>query len=82
MSDPFKDLMQELGAEYLATFPEKLILLRQLWMGQNREALKTEFHKLRGTGKSYGFDGISAVGALGEELIDSNQAMDDIIPAL
>jgi len=62
------ELFSELKAEYLETFPEKLEVIQKLWQAKNRRALEDEFHKMKGTGTTYGVEAVSKVAALMENL--------------
>ena len=47
-------MMEELRGEYLASFDEKFNLMRGYFEGQDWYSLELEFHKLKGTGSTYG----------------------------
>lgn len=53
------EVLAELKAEYRQKFPEKLAKLRALHADQDWAALKEEFHKLKGTGRTYGYPEVS-----------------------
>lgn len=53
------EILAELKAEYRTQFPRKLQKLRTVFDGGDRDALREEFHKLKGTGKTYGFPEVS-----------------------
>ncbi|MGH7513878.1 MAG: diguanylate cyclase [Gemmatimonadales bacterium] len=67
MSDPLDDALIELQREYLAEFPERLEELRadisafRALRPEAAASLKTRFHRLAGSGGSYGFPEISIV---------------------
>ena len=67
MSDPLDDALIELQREYLAEFPERLEELRtdiaafRALRPEAAASLKTRFHRLAGSGGSYGFPEISVV---------------------
>lgn len=67
MTDPLDDAMLELQREYLAEFPERLEELRtdiaafRALRPEAAASLKTHFHRLAGSGGSYGFPEISLV---------------------
>jgi HPt (histidine-containing phosphotransfer) domain-containing protein len=54
-------LLAELKHEYLKAFPEKLELLRELIQKEDWSGLEVLYHKLKGTGKTYGFPEISTL---------------------
>lgn len=53
------EVLAELKAEYQEKFPEKLTKMRTLHAAQDWPALKDEFHKLKGTGRTYGYPEVS-----------------------
>lgn len=54
-------VLSDLKKDYLAKLPLKILRLKELTQAENWEDLYTEYHKLKGTGKTYGFPEISAV---------------------
>lgn len=54
-------VLSDLKKDYLAKLPLKIERLKELAQAENWEDLYTEYHKLKGTGKTYGFPEISAV---------------------
>ena len=54
-------VLQELKEEYLQKFPQKIDKLKNLTQAQDWTGLEEEYHKLKGTGKTYGFADISLV---------------------
>lgn len=57
----YKKLMAELKADYLASFPTKFANLQKCFDEQDWPALEQEFHKLKGTGKTYGIPEVSTL---------------------
>lgn len=55
----FNDLMKELGQEYIANLPEKISEIELNCKTGDVSHLREDFHKLKGTGKTYGFPEIS-----------------------
>lgn len=55
-------LMEELRKEYIETFPEKIEKLQTALLEQNVASIELEFHKMKGTGKTYGFEEITLLG--------------------
>ncbi len=53
--------MLELKAEYLQKFPVKLKILKELTELRSWQELENEYHKLKGTGKTFGFPEVSLV---------------------
>lgn len=54
-------VLNELKEEYLRKLPLKIDNLKALTEAQNWEGLEDEYHKLKGTGKTYGFPEISVL---------------------
>jgi HPt (histidine-containing phosphotransfer) domain-containing protein len=54
-------VLGELKEDYLKKLPTKFENLKALINGQNWEALEDEYHKLKGTGKTYGYPEISVI---------------------
>ncbi len=61
-----QNLLAELQKEYLDSLPEKIKSISELIKANELELVETEFHKLKGTGRTYGVPEISRVGELGE----------------
>lgn len=61
--DPKKldQLLQEMKQDYLEALPKKIVLLEKLTKEKNWDQINTEYHKLKGTGKTYGFPEISKI---------------------
>lgn len=68
MTDGFDKMMAELKEQYFAQLPDKLKILQTLIKEKNLTDLHEHFHKLKGTGKTYGLPEISDIGLLGESL--------------
>lgn len=58
-----EDVLQELRVEYLQCLPQRVILIQKLMAAQDWKRLETEFHKLKGTGKTYGISEVSTLSA-------------------
>jgi HPt (histidine-containing phosphotransfer) domain-containing protein len=54
-------VLNELKEEYLQKLPQKIQRLKDLTARQDWRALEEEYHKLKGTGKTYGFPEISII---------------------
>lgn len=55
------EILAELKAEYRTSFPRKLQKLRDAAATGDNDLLREEFHKLKGTGKTYGFPEVSVI---------------------
>jgi diguanylate cyclase (GGDEF)-like protein len=76
MSDPNDDAFRELQGEYLSELPKLFAELRadieSFRMGEQvLPALRTGFHRLAGSGGSYGFPEISEIARTAERLVTS-----------
>lgn len=60
------ELMKGLQKDYLAGLPEKIINLETLTEQGNWRALQGEYHKMKGTGKTYGIPELSIIAELTE----------------
>ncbi|MCB0356667.1 MAG: Hpt domain-containing protein [Bdellovibrionales bacterium] len=57
-----EELLLKLKNEYIAELPLKITDLKQLFTAGDSEGLKNAFHKLKGSGKTYGLDSVSMIG--------------------
>lgn len=57
----FSELLAELKADYLSILPERIANLEKLLKEKNWKQMHIEFHKLKGTGKTYGFPEVSTI---------------------
>ncbi len=64
----FEDLMKGLRKEYLASLPQKIHSLEQNLASQSATGLREVFHKLKGTGKTYGFPEVSELAEVAESV--------------
>ena len=70
------DILQELQVDYLTQFPKRLQQLEQLSQQLDIETLAMEYHKLKGTGKTYGFPEISQLCEMLELICDAHLPLD------
>lgn len=74
MTDPLAEVMRGLRRDYLAGAPERVAELRALLGALEQgdvaalDALRRAFHKLAGSGGSYGFQAVSTAGRAGEHI--------------
>lgn len=66
------DLFIELKQEYLESFDEKIESIMTFWFRRDLKNLKNEFHKIRGTGTTYGVHEATAIAEILEDLCDDN----------
>jgi chemotaxis protein histidine kinase CheA len=64
----FEKMMEELRAEYLAAMPQKFIDIGEHISKKDIAVLREDFHKLKGTGKTYGMGEISELGEVVEKI--------------
>ncbi len=64
----FSQMLLELKEDYLKALPKKIAKINQLIGEEKWNELHDEFHKLKGTGKTYGFPQISQVCQILENL--------------
>ncbi|MBT4763020.1 MAG: Hpt domain-containing protein [Bdellovibrionaceae bacterium] len=67
MNKDFQNMLDELKKEYLADLPKKIEQLENLMLDANLEIIEDEFHKLKGTGKTYGVPEVTDICAIAEE---------------
>jgi len=73
----FNDLMKELQVEYLASFDEKVENIKTYYDGQDWESLELEFHKLKGTGSTYGVPEVTSLFEILERVCRTTQNLDE-----
>lgn len=69
----FEQMMAELREEYVASFPGKINEIQSHFAANDLERLCDDFHKLKGTGKTYGIPEISILGELIEKICMENK---------
>lgn len=75
-----KNLLAELQKDYLNTFQEKIENLKTLYAQGKLEELKTEYHKLKGTGRTYGLPEVTQLGDALEVLCEHPDALQIAVP--
>lgn len=80
----FTDLLSQLKAEYVFGLPNKISSIESYLKSQDLIALRTEFHKLKGNGKTYGLPEISELATIVEAhcLEKPESAFDSVDTAL
>ena len=66
-------VLSDLKKDYLAKLPNRIEKLYELAGNENWEDLYTEYHKLKGTGKTYGFPEISIACERLESLVQQEE---------
>ncbi|MEO0334792.1 MAG: Hpt domain-containing protein [Pseudomonadota bacterium] len=62
----FTDMLTQLKMEYVGGLPAKITTIKEHLRGEDLIALRTDFHKLKGNGKTYGLPEISELASLVE----------------
>jgi chemotaxis protein histidine kinase CheA len=70
-------LLAELQKNYLASFNEKAVNLEHLWKTGKLEELTTEYHKLKGTGRTYGLPEVTQLGEVLESICEYHVGLHD-----
>lgn len=73
------EVLAELKAEYLQSLPVKIAKLEKLLAEEAWSDLTEEFHKLKGTGKTYGFPEISILCEKLEVLSSSKETQKTVL---
>lgn len=68
MSKDFESLFAELKVEYIDSFQEKVDAIYDSWQKRSLGPLTMEFHKIKGTGTTYGIPQISDIAEIMEDL--------------
>lgn len=63
------EMLKELQKNYIKSMPDKLKVMMSHRDSKNFQSLREEFHKIKGTGKTYGIAEISDLGAVFEEIL-------------
>jgi len=62
----FSDLLADLKTEYVSGLPQKIETIREHHRNKDLIALRTDWHKLKGNGKTYGLPEISELATVVE----------------
>jgi hypothetical protein len=81
MSNDLAQILEKLKSDYLANLPPRIAQMEELWLKSEHKLLKTEFHKLKGTGKTYGLPEISELGLIAEDLCQT-EARTQAVPVI
>lgn len=69
-----EDLLKSLRADYIAELPAKIATIQALVREERLEEVREAFHKLKGTGKTYGLPEVSLLAELVEDTCRDNPA--------
>lgn len=64
----FDQMMAELKQDYIKSLPEKIQVLGQHFKNESVEDLRNDFHKLKGTGKTYGLPEVTELALIMERI--------------
>lgn len=74
------DVLEELRKTYIDGLKGKVETIEHLWKERRYSEIETEFHKLKGTGKTYGLPEVTQVGEVAERLCElGSQSADGVI---
>jgi HPt (histidine-containing phosphotransfer) domain-containing protein len=78
------DVLAELRKTYLDALPARAALIEKLMTEGRYAEVETEFHKLKGTGKTYGLPEVTSIGEVAERLCEhgSTSATESVPAAL
>ncbi len=63
-----QEILAGLQKTYLASMPDKVTNINALWKAGELEKLETEYHKLKGTGRTYGLPEFTFLGEILERI--------------
>ncbi len=76
-----EELMKQLKREYIDTLPTKKAKVLELFRHNQLVELETEFHKMKGSGKTYGLGEVSQFGEIFEMIcMDLPSALPTVMP--
>lgn len=58
----FDSLLSQLRIEYVSSLPEKIQIIRHFYNSGDARGVREVFHKLKGTGATYGVPEVSMIG--------------------
>lgn len=74
-------MLAQLQKDYVTELPDKISQMESHYTTGDFEALRDDFHKIKGTGKTYGLPEVSLLGEATENLcIHKPQALPEAIP--
>lgn len=76
------DVLAELRKTYLEALPGRADLIETLFKNRQYAEVETEFHKLKGTGKTYGLPEVTSIGEVAERLCEyGSTSAEESVPA-
>jgi HPt (histidine-containing phosphotransfer) domain-containing protein len=64
-----EDVLAQLQKTYIKNMPIKLQAMKSLIDAKDFKSLREEFHKIKGTGRTYGLPEVTELGAIFEEIL-------------
>lgn len=78
----FQELLKQLRTDYLTALPAKFVVIGAQISAGDIVELRESFHKLKGTGKTYGVPEVSEVSAEAEEAcLNQNFTREQVLAA-
>lgn len=78
----FEKMMEELKKEYVAGLPGKINDIESNFANDDVQLVREDFHKLKGTGSTYGLPEVSLVSEAVEKICVTNPSeLSSVIPA-
>lgn len=71
-----EELLLQLKKDYLASIPEKICELQQLFAKGQQAELRNAFHRLKGSGQTYGVPAITLIAKEMERLCGQSELID------
>lgn len=80
----FAAMMEQLKKEYIESLPEKMAQIQKHIELQAHDAIREDFHKLKGTGSTYGLPEVSTLAQVVEDICiqDISRSVDTATKAL
>lgn len=76
-----QDVLAGLQKTYLASMPEKMARIESLFAAKSLDELESEYHKLKGTGRTYGIPEVTQLGAAMERLCETSpESLAEMVP--
>jgi len=76
----FEDMMKELQKEYIENLPNKITAIQSHFEKMDVTALEDAFHKIKGTGKTYGVPELSTLAKVLEKACKDDHNVKEILP--
>lgn len=72
-AEDIKNMILDLQKDYIASIKERMTGYQRKFKNKEYKYLETEFHKLKGSGKTYYMDAISELGGIAEIFFQSKE---------